>query len=368
MEPVVSKLTEENNELKFTVNGINVSFANGLRRIILSEIPTIVFRTAPHEKCLATFDINTTRLNNELIKQRLSCIPIHITDVDFPYKDYQMEVNKKNESDAIDYVTTADFKIKNIVTGTYLSKAETDKMFPPNSLTGDHIDFVRLRPRISPEIDGEQLKLSCLLDIGTAQQDSSFNVASTCAYGNTPDTVKAKSEWTKKATELSKAGSTAAEIEFLRKDWLLLDAKRITIDDSFDFTIKTSGPFTNMSIVYKAINIMLNKLIKFKNTIETEQGIISKTPTTIENGFDITIHNEGYTLGKVIEFVLYYNHYGKSLTYCGFIKPHPHIDLCKIRLGFKDHMEVANVVSYLTNAADEAIKLYEKLNLVFATK
>jgi DNA-directed RNA polymerase alpha subunit len=368
MEPVISKLSEEANVLKFTVHGLNLSFANALRRIMLAEVPTVVFRTAPHEKCLATFDINTSRLNNELIKQRLSCIPIHITDVDFPYKDYQMEVNKKNEGDAIDFVTTADFKLKNIVTGAYLNKAETDKIFPANPLSGQHIDFVRLRPRISADIDGEQLKLTCLLDIGKAQEDSSFNVVATCAYGQTVDPVKSKSEWTKKATELSKAGTSAAEIEFLHKDWLLLDAKRLTIPDSFDFTIETVGPFTNMNIVYKAVHIMLAKLEKFKMTMETEPGLVAKTATTIDNGFDITIPNEGYTLGRAIEFVLYNNHYGKALTYCGFIKPHPHIDVSKLRLGFKEPMEVASVISYLLNAADEAIKVFMKIEVVFKEK
>lgn len=368
MDPVISKLSEEANELKFTINGINVSFANALRRIILSEIPILVFRTTPHDKCLATFDINTSRLNNELIKQRLSCIPIHVTDVDFPFQDFQMEVNKKNDSDAIEYVTTADFTMKNIVTGTYLSKAETDKIFPPHHLTGSYIDFVRLRPRISSEIDGEHLKMSCKLDIGSAQQDSSFNVVSTCAYGNTPDAAKIKTEWTKKATELSKAGTTAAEIEFLHKDWLLLDAKRLFITDSFDFTIETVGQFTNMSIVYKATQIMLKKLLKFKMTMESEPGLIAKTTTTIENGFDITIVNEGYTLGKAIEFVLYNNHYGKALTYCGFIKPHPHIDICKLRLGFKEQIDTAAVVSFLTNAADETIKVFETLAIAFKEK
>jgi DNA-directed RNA polymerase subunit L len=279
-----------------------------------------------------------------------------------------MEVNKKNESDAVDYVTSADFKIKNIATGAYMSKTETDAIFPPNPLTGQHIDFVRLRPRISAEIDGEQLKLSCRLDIGKAQEDSSFNVVATCAFGNTPDPTKIKSEWAKKATELSKAGSNATEIEFLRKDWFLLDAKRIFVPNSFDFIIETVGPFTNMSIVYKSIHIMLQKLNRFKMTMSTKQELISKTATTIENGFDITIPNEGYTLGKVVEFVLYNNHYGKTLTYCGYSKPHPHIDLCLIRLGFKELTEKASVVSYLTNAADEAIKLYEKMVIVFHEK
>ena len=368
MEPVISKLSEENNTLKFTLNGANASIANGIRRIILSEIPSVVFRTTPHDKCLASFEINTSRLNNELIKQRLSCIPIHITDVDFPFQDYQMEVDKKNDGDAIDFVTTADFKLKNTVTGVYMSKTETDKIFPPNPLTGTHIDFVRLRPRISSEIPGEHLKMTCKLDIGTAQQDTAFNVAATCAYGNSPDQIKIKSEWTKKAAELSKAGTSAGDIEFLRKDWLLLDAKRLFIPDSFDFTIETVGPFTNMSIVYKAIQVMLKKLAKFKMTMETEQGFIEKTSSTIENGFDITIPNEGYTLGKVIEFVLYHLHYGKAITYCGFIKPHPHIDIGKMRLGFKENIDKASVISYLSSATDEAIKLYEKMAVVFGEK
>lgn len=368
MEPVIAKFSEEDGVLKFTVNGINVSLANGLRRIMLSEIPCVVFRTGPHERCLATFDINTTRLNNELIKQRLSCVPIHITDVDFPFQDYQVEVNKKNDGDAIDYVTTADFKIKNLVTGNYMSKTETDKIFPPNRLSGQHIDLVRLRPLISAEIEGEHLKMSCKLDIGTAQEDSAFNVVATCAYGNTPDPVAIKGEWTKRATELSKTGMTATEIEFLHKDFMLLDAKRYTLPNSFDFIIETVGPFTNMSIVYKATQIMLKKLLKFKTTIEVETGLVEKTASTIENGFDITLPNEGYTLGKVIEFVLYDLHYGKALTYCGFLKPHPHIDNCKLRLGFKEPMDMASVIAYLTNAADAAIKVYESLAQNFIEK
>jgi DNA-directed RNA polymerase subunit L len=288
--------------------------------------------------------------------------------VDFPYKDYQLEVNKKNESDATDYVTTADFKLKNIVTGVYMAKTETDKIFPPNPLTGQYIDFVRLRPRISADIDGEHLKLSCKLDIGSAQQDSSFNIASTCAYGNTPDAAKIKNEWIKKAADLTKAGSTPAEIDFLHKDWLLLDAKRICLSDSFDFTVESVGQFTNMSIVYKATQIMINKLNKFKMTMESEPGLIAKTASTIEYGFDITIPNEGYTLGKAVEFVLYNNHYGKSLTYCGFLKPHPHIDICKFRLGFKEATDVATVVSYLTSAADETIRVFDTIASAFREK
>ncbi len=46
----VQNLYEENNVLSFTLSGVNVSIANSLRRIILSEIPCVVFKTTPHKE------------------------------------------------------------------------------------------------------------------------------------------------------------------------------------------------------------------------------------------------------------------------------------------------------------------------------
>lgn len=368
MDPVISNLSQEDSYLKFTLSGVNVSLANAIRRIILSEIPTIVFRTTPHDKNLATIDINTSRLNNELIKQRLSCIPIHITDVNFPFQNYILEINKKNESDTIEFITTADFKIKDINSGKYLTDDETKKIFPPDTITGDYIDFVRLRPRISDDIEGEQLKMTCKFDIGTASQDSAFNIVSTCAYANTPDSKKMNVAWSEKEKALKQTGMNAEELEFAKKDWHFIDGKRHFLDNSFDFIIETVGPFSNMSIMQKAIDIMLNKLNKFKDTMQTEQESITTSESTIPNCFDITIQNEGYTLGKVIEFILYSKYYGKSLTYCGFRKPHPHINNSIIRIAFKEQTDKAGVISYLVSSANDAIVCYQKLAKSFETE
>ena len=77
--------------------------------------PTVVFKVEEqYNKEEYDFMVNTTRFNNEFLKQRLSCIPIHITDKDFPYKDHIVEVDVENGSDKVIYVTTADFRIKNI--------------------------------------------------------------------------------------------------------------------------------------------------------------------------------------------------------------------------------------------------------------
>ena len=79
MQPALNQFSEENDILKFTLHGVNVCFANAVRRTILSDIPIVVIHTDSHETNHCTIKQNTGRLHNEIIKQRLSCIPIHTT-------------------------------------------------------------------------------------------------------------------------------------------------------------------------------------------------------------------------------------------------------------------------------------------------
>lgn len=373
-KPAISNLSEEDETLRFTLSNINVSLANGIRRIILAEIPTLVFRTTPYTENKSTIYSNTSRLNNELVKQRLSCIPIHISDTDFPYQDYIVEIKVQNDSDTIRYVTTKDFKIKNIKTDTYLSEPETRTVFPPDTITGDYISVVRLRPRLSESIPGEEIHMECLLDIGTAKQDSAFNVVSTCTYGYTPDPVKINEIWNEKSKEMKENGNSAEEIEYARKDWLLLEAKRYYKPDSFDFIVESVGPFSNMSIIHKATNIMKNKLKSFESVIQSNDSLIKPSDTTIENSYDITLENEDYTLGKVLEYILYQKHFNRSedsgsdnrLSYCGFRKAHPHDDFSTIRLGFVEPTAKADVIVYLTAATTDALTIYKYIEDEFS--
>jgi DNA-directed RNA polymerase subunit L len=360
--PVISKISETNNILAFTLSNANVSIANGLRRIT-SEIPVVVFRTTPHERNNAHFEINTTRMNNELLKQRLSCIPIY-ADSDFPVKDYVLLVDKQNKSNTVEYVTTQDFTVIDLRTNQE-DKNLTAKLFPPNPLTGDYPELVRLLPRVSENIEGERILLKCKFDIGTAKEDSSFNVSSTCVYSNTLDPVKIKAAWTDKKTELAKT-LDANEIAFIEKDWHLLDAKRHFLDDSFDFVVESVGPNSNMAIITKASTLMIEKLKRLQETIQGEPNTVMSSESTIPNSFDITLKGEDYTLGKVIEYVLYDMHYDKTLNYCGFRKPHPHIDESLIRIGFKNPTDKVTAISYIVNAAAEAIHIYAKIQQVFA--
>jgi len=362
---IVSK-TDENGQLKFTIDKINVSLANALRRVILSDIPTFVFRVYPHSECRSIITVNTSRLHNQILNQRLSCIPIHITDTDFPYKDYQIEINVTADASEIRYITTKDFKMKNKVNGKYLTDVKVREIFKQNEITGDFIEFARLLPKMSEYSEGEQLAMTCDLDIGTAREDGAFNVVCTCAYQMTMDAAKVDEAWRIKEAELVKEGIAAIgseEMKAQRKNWSLLDAQRYTKDDSFDFVVETVGVFTNADIVHKAAQIMINKCTKFIRDIESGENHIIPTVSTIQNGYDIELKGEDYTLGKVLEFFLHDKHYAEdqTVTYCAFRKIHPHNPDSMIRVGFAETVGVDEgiVAQYITTCARDAIVVFE---------
>jgi len=358
MNPAVSDITENQDIFRFRISGINVSLANALRRIILNDIDTVVFRTETYNDSQCTIYINTCRLHNEIVKQRLSCIPIHSTDLGELPNKYIMELDVQNDTDHIIYVTSKDFRIKNKETGNYLTEKETRKIFPPCKLTGQYIDFVRLRPSPSSEIPGEQIKLSCEFSVANVDTNSMFNVVSKCAYSFTNDATKAAQAWTLIADKMASDGATKAEIEFAHRNFNMLDAERYYVENSFDFVLQSVGVFSCVDIVKKACAVMQRKLLNFIEALDA--GIVpvlatevSSHKTTMENCYDVILENEDYTLGKSLEFYLYDTYFEgrRTLSFCGFKKMHPHDTHSRVRIAFKEPADKTVVKALFREAA-----------------
>lgn len=357
----------KDDELKFTLNGVNVSIANGLRRIILSEIPIVVFRVSPNDKNKCNITTNTCGLNNEIVKHRLSCVPIHIKDVEeFPLKNYILEVNVQNNTDTTIYVTTKDFAIRDLVSGKLLPEDKMREIFPANDITGDFIDFVRLKPKPTEEIQAKSINLTCEFDIGTAKEDSAYNVVSTCSYGNTIDTEKQEATLQQLKQKWKDEGKKENEIEFEAKNWKLLDGKRIFLKDSFDFVIQTIGIYTNVELLLMACKIMTNKLENLDSQIEKDELEIKLSDNTMKNCFDIILENEDYTIGKVIEYFLLKKYWEtKVLTFCGFKMLHPHDSYSIIRVAYYEPVEISTIKGHLKDCIADSIEIYKKINKEF---
>uniref|UniRef100_A0A6C0CK85 DNA-directed RNA polymerase RpoA/D/Rpb3-type domain-containing protein n=1 Tax=viral metagenome TaxID=1070528 RepID=A0A6C0CK85_9ZZZZ len=374
MQPKITITSEENNNLNFTISNIPTCLANSLRRIILSDIPTVVFKTFPYSESKVNIITNTSRFNNEILKQRIGCIPIHITDSEFPIEEYSIELDINNDTDNTITVTTKDFKIKNITSDKYISDSAVRQIFPPDSITNDFIPICRLRPKFSDNIDGESLSLVANLSYSNAKEDGMYNVVSTGAFAATMDVVNANDKWNDIEKELTQKSLSKEEIDFEKSNWFLLDAKRITIPNSYDFIIESVGVFSNFAIVYKACAIMVDNcknimqlLEKLDNSPDSKIKIESSDNTTISNEFIVTLKDQDYTIGNAIVYFLYEDYFikDKSLSFVGFRVPHPHIPNGVIRMAFNTPETNTTVIQYLTNSCQKIIEIFSNIQTNF---
>ena len=369
----VFDLKEEDGLMSFTISNIDVSYVNAIRRTILSDIPIVCFKTTPYEENKANILINTTRLNNEILKQRLSCIPICISNLeDTPIKNYLLEVDVENKIDVTVIVTTKDFNIKDISSNTYLDEGEQKKIFPPfipPTGSGEYyIDFVRLRPRISDEIPGERIKFTCEFSVSTARDDSMFNVTGTCAYGFSPDPEKMAEQLEIRKQKWKDEDKKEAEIKFEAANWKLLEGLRYVKKNSFDFVLQTVGIYENEQIIIKASQILLQKFEVFKKSLMQDEVEIKPSENTMENCYDITLENEDYTIGNILNYELYTIFYTdvKLLDYVGFKKLHPHDLNSLLRVALTDKTKsVSTVKTMLAKVIDEAITKIEGIKGCF---
>ena len=360
MTSKVDNLKEEDGKMTFTISKTDVSYVNAIRRTILSDIPIVVFKTTPHQENKANIMINTSRLNNEIVKQRLSCIPICIKNLeDVSFKHYLLEVDVENKTDTVMIVTTEDFKIRDTVSNKYLDDGEVKKIFPPfippNGNGEYYIDFLRLRPKISDEIPGERIKLTCEFSIGTARDDSMFNITGTISYGCSPDREKIAEQLEIRKQKWKDDGKKEDETKFESANWLLLEGLRYVTKNSFDFVIETVGIYDNEQIIIEACIILSNKFEYFKQLLETDEVEILASDNTLENCYDVTLVNEDYTVGNILNYELYKIFYSelKLLNYVGFKKLHPHDTNSIIRLSLTDTTKGISTIKTMLNAVIE---------------
>ena len=375
MNPVIAINPNENSDYdlkSFNVSNLNVSFANAIRRTIMSDIPLLVFKTSPYAESKCTVFTNTTRLNNEILKQRLSCIPIHMssTTINFDnYEEFYLEVNVENTSDTKIIITSADFNIRKKEDNSLMSKDLVNEIFPPSTITGDFIDFARLRPRVGENISGDHLHLVCDFIISSARDDGMFNVVSNCAYGFDIDEEKQAKMLDIKMQEWADEGKSQNEIEYEGKNWMLLDGKRVTKPNSFNFTIQTVGSYTNTQVIKAACDVLNMNLDKLNQEFVNQSVEIVPSTTTMANCYDIILTNQDYTLGKIIEYAFLTKYYeSKIATFCGFQKKHPHDDFSIIRIAYEDNYDVSVINGHIQECISNCKLVFEKIKNAFRSK
>ncbi len=373
LTPKVDIIGKESGTYKFTLSNTDLSITNALRRVVLSDIPVFAMKENNNGKKMIDIKKNTSQFNNQIIIQRLGCIPVNIDDIDKNVDNLLIELDKKNTSDELMYITTEDIQIKQLLDedkiGGELSEKIVKKIFPPNNFTKDYILIARLKPKITDDIPGEELHFTAKLSKCTAKESGMFNVVSQCAYGYSPDPVKQHDAEMAFEDKLKADNIDDDMIEFEIKNWKNHQSKRYYIENSFDFKMESIGIYENEKIMEMACNIIIDRIEYIKETIEKGNLKVETEKIALNRSFDITLENEDYTIGKILEYILHYKYYlelGK-LNYIGFLKPHPHDSDSLIRLAFKNENDYNNEILYtiLLDSCNIAINIFNVIKEYF---
>lgn len=306
----ITNIREEEGELKFTLAG-DVSIANALRRIILTDIEIYGFVAFPHEETTITIHTNTSRFNNEILKQRLACVPVKL-DADEEYPELSVSLDITN----LDHRKKLDVFIRDFMVVGY------DKnIFEPST----DILFARLGPKLAEDIEAEKIQLTATLKRVSAKMDGCYNVVSTCSYGNTRMPIEGLRErWNERRRELV-GKITEQELEVEEKNWYIHDAQRHYIPNSFEFVIESVGIYDNKDIMRRACRSIINRLKNIGDSIKPDHIDVIDKHTHVCR---IKLENETHTIGCLYEAMIYtamamnpaYNY----IQMCNFRKAHPH--------------------------------------------
>ena len=94
--------------------------------------------------------------------------------------------------------------------------------------------------------------------------------------------------------------------------------------------------FTGYELVRKACEIIVSRLQTIYNKAGSQNIPVAEADTTMPWSIDITLENESYTIGKVLEFIMHKKYFkeGKLLKFIGFRQAHPHDTDSFIRVAF----------------------------------
>lgn len=414
-------LSEENQALRFRLSHVDVSVANALRRTLLSDIPIHVIQTvedadkgAPpnntnQHKKQCDILVNTGRLTNEILKHRLSLIPVHSKVSHTEWSDVvdggsgssastpmswldrlpgrvEVEVHVQAQ-DAMRWVTTEDFRLRLTSSSSssssdigadkkprYLPATVSQQIFPKHELTQQFIEFARLRPKLGDSIPGEELHLVAQFAVGTARENSAYNVVSKCAFQNTVSTTAVHEAWEKEQERLQQDDKlSSADIASRKKDFMCLDAQRHFEPDSFDFVVQTVGIYRNEELMATACLVLQERILKLYDDLRDHRTLVRRAEVTMEHAYDVILEQEDYTLGNLLAYLMlesyyYVNNDDVKLSFCGFKKEHPHDDDSTLRLAFDDAVDEAKVRECLKAVCGKAHAIFERIGDFFGKR
>jgi DNA-directed RNA polymerase subunit L len=285
-------LSKNGYRLDTEFKNVPVAFVNGLRRILLSEIPTVVVRD------VQILD-NSTKMIHEMLKHRVEMLPINVRPEEAAIiRDTKIELRylppatpDLTRKTAVE-ITSDDFAIDGPRPSIILKDRDLD----------EPLYFMRLQPTESIHV-----KASLAVEMkGTSQ-------VCVATFKNHIDQEIAKLD---KDTFVAPAGDDDNERAMLAKVFDNYEIQRSYARDDegrpywFDFAVESIGVTPAKDLLKQAAMIFKKKIETWcENPIQREEG----------DWYSIETEEEGHTIGALAQILIY----NQKVNYVSYRIVHP---------------------------------------------
>jgi DNA-directed RNA polymerase subunit L len=297
-------LSKNGYRLDTEFKNVPVAFVNGLRRILLSEIPTVVVRD------VQILD-NSTKMIHEMLKHRVEMLPINVRPEEAAViRDTKIELRylppatpDLTRKSAVE-ITSDDFAIDGPRQGIILKDRDLD----------EPLYFMRLQPSESIHV-----KASLAVEMkGTSQ-------VCVATFRNHIDQELAKLD---KDTYVASAGDDDTERAMLAKVFDNYEIQRSYARDDegrpywFDFALESIGVTPAKDLLKQAATIFKKKIETWcENPIQREEG----------DWYSIETEEEGHTIGALAQILIY----NQKVNYVSYRIVHPLLPKMIVRFNSK---------------------------------
>ena len=371
-------------------NGLNKTIVNSLRRVLLSSIPCIGFRTDMKKTDIKILK-NTSPLHNGYLQHRVAMLPLYI-DPETYSRDLLFEIKKSADPDTpFTKITTEDFKIYPLLEGfvnegyeidrnkfseTEISETKKREIFRP--FKGKYYcDITELKPsnadsslseRSNSEI-AQELHLYGIPRVSVAYEDARWQSVSMATYSF------------KRDNELfNKVLNEKIELENISEEEKYAYGRSLEISESeryfhrdeslepywYEFKIDSVHYMSSKALFIKANEMMIEQLELIKNQLvnvsKKDDSIIS-IEREQENIFTLLIHGCDDTIGSILQYDI-----SKNLgpgEVCGYKRVHPLDKIIMFSLSVKDdktnEQNIMKIIEVFTESSNNLIEIYTKI-------
>ena len=269
----ISNKFENDGVLNFKISGISLPIANGLRRTVISDLNSVVIDDIMIEK-------NSSFINDEIVKSRLKYIPVYIDTNNNDLDSYLIELDVSNDTNDVVVVTTKDIKVFNKNTNKYL---DSTIFFPPSEFDS-YIEIVSLKAKSS-------INLRSSLKVSDKSSYPQNPICSMAVFTASIDETKIREIFSEKFSK----DSVNTGIDIIRRQLNYSEYKDYVSDTDFDFCFETTGFYSNIEIIKRALSVLIERFEVFSGDFTFLIDL---------NCVNINIGTESYTFGNILQHYL----------------------------------------------------------------